>query len=432
MFKRVAIRLVGFALIPLLPAIVSAQTPPPQQISLQSVAFKGTHLFSDQQLLSAIGLKIGSTYTQQDLVDAANKLASSGVFDKVTYRFSSAWAEFDLVDNPHLLPLHFDNCVWMSDEQMIAELKKRVPLFTGEVPADGRLADEMGPQVEAALADKGVKAKVQALPFADNGVVKAYSYNIIDPRIEVSAIHFTGASATTAKSLDEASKGLLGKEYTTALLPSSEETLLQPVFRENGYLRGRFGLPSVKLASAPADPIAKVELILPVEEGAQYRIASLSVKGDDPVALDAAKRLAQFKTGDVANMVAFRKELSKLGGAYLASGHMNAKVKADPTLDETAHTVSYDIELVPGEVYKLSKLELQGLDDAKKAKLLPLWKLNPGDVFDPTYAPNFLERNRSKLGFLNGWSLAWTQKLYDDSHTVELFVFFRGPGSGAR
>jgi outer membrane protein insertion porin family len=430
MLKLIAISVLGFALAAPWPTKVIAQNTP--HFTMQQIVFKGTRALTNEQLLRALAMKVGGSYTQQDLVDAANKLANSGMFAQVSYRFSTTSAEFDLVDKPHLVPLRFENCVWATDEQMIGQLKKRVPLFIGEVPEEGTIVDEIGTQVEAVLAENGVKAKVQYMPFMENGSVTAMNYTILDPRIEVSAIRFVGASPKLAQALDDASKGILGKEYTRALLPSTEDPILKRVLEENGYLHGRFGDSSLSLAGAPGDSIVKVELTVPVEEGAQYRIASLAVKGDDPVALEAAKRLAQFKTGDVANMTTLRAELARLGGAYLVSGHMNAKVRAEPTYDETAHTVSFEIELVPGEVYKLSKLDLQGLDDAQKAKLLAIWRLNPGDVYDPTYAPSFLRKNQAKLGFLNGYSLAWTQKIYDDNRTVELFVFFRRPGSGVQ
>jgi outer membrane protein assembly factor BamA len=166
-----------------------------------------------------------------------------------------------------------------------------------------------------------------------------------------------------------------------------------------------------------------------VEPGVQYRIASLTMKGNDAIAKDSAKQLAQFKTGQVINMMEFRSELSKLGGAYLAKGYMNAKVKAEPTFDDTAHTVSYDVELVPGEQYKLTKLDIEGLDEKRRAKLEPIWMLKVGDPYDASYAPSFLRKNASKLGFLNGYSLAWKQKVNDDTKSVELDIFFRPPGS---
>jgi len=432
MLKFIAVCVLGCVPVAPWPTKAVAQNAPANHFIMQQIVFKGTRALTDEQLLSAIAMKVGGSYTQQDLVDAANKLANSGMFAQVSYRFSATSAEFNLVDKPHLVPLRFENCVWMTDEQMIGKLKKRVPLFIGEVPEEGALADDIGTQVEAVLAENGVKAKVQYTPFMENGSVTAMSYTILDPRIEVSAIRFVGASPKIAEALNDASKSIAGKEYTRALLPTTEDASLKRVLQENGYVHGRFGDPSLNLTGAPGDSIVKIELTVPVEEGAQYRIESLAVKGDDPIALEAAKRLSAFKTGDVANMTIFRAELARLGGAYLTSGHMNAKVRAEPTFDETAHTVSYDIELVPGEVYKLSKLDLQGLDDAQKAKLSTIWKLNPGDVYDATYAPNFLKKNQAKLGFLNGYSLAWTQKIYDDTKNVELFVFFRRPGSGAQ
>lgn len=395
---------------------------------MQTIVFKGTRVFTDEQLLAAVGMKIGGRYTQQDLVDAAAKLANNGVFAQVSYRFGSTSAEFDLVDKPHLVPVRFENCVWMTDEQVIGALKKRMPLFIGSLSEEGTLADDVGKQLEAVLAENGVKAKVQYTPFMEKDSVTAISYTVIDPRIEVSAIHFVGASPTIAKGLNDASTKLLGQEYARTLL-GAEDAALKAVLREKGYLQGRFGEPSLSVVSAAGDPVAKIELTVPVVEGAQYRIAALAVKGSDPIALEAAKRLAQFKTGDVANMTALRAELSRLGGAYLTTGHMNAKVAAQPTFDETAHTVSFAVELIPGDVYKLSKLVIQGLDDGQKAKLLPLWKLEPGDPYDSTYAPTFLTKNASKLGFLNGSSLAWKQKINDDTNTVELLIFFRRPGS---
>lgn len=431
MLRVVVVSILGFAFASW-PTKLIAQDAPSKHFTMQQILFKGTRAFTNEQLLSALAMKVGGSYTQQDLVDAANKLVNSGMFAQVSYRFSATSAEFDLADNAHLVPLRFENCVWMTDEQMIAKLKNRVPLFIGEISEDGTLADDIGKQIEAVLSEDGVKAKVQYTPFLENSAVKAINYTIIDPRIEVSAIRFVGASPQIAKALDDASKKIPGKEYSRALLPSTEDATLKPVLQENGYLRSHFGDPSLSLTGAPGDPIARVQLTVPVEEGTQYRIASLSVKGDDPVALEASKRLSEFKTGDVANMTTFRAELSRLGGAYLASGHMNAKVKAEPVFDETAHTVSFDIELVPGEVYKLSKLDLQGLDDTQKAKLLTIWKLTPGDAYDSTYAPTFLKKNQSKLGFLNGYSLAWTQKVNDDTKNVELFVFFRRPGSEAQ
>jgi outer membrane protein assembly factor BamA len=384
-------------------------------------------------LLAALGMKEGGNYSQQELQESANKLSSSGMFAQVSYRFSPTWAEYDLIDNPKMLPVQLDNFVWMSQDELIAALKQRNPFFNGEIPEDGTMGDDIAHQIESVLTDKGVKgAKVQGMPVTPlngTGSPASFSYTVMEPRVEVAAIHVSGATADLTPKLDAAVKGSVGEEYARTLMPGVEEVSLRPILQENGYLRGTFGDEAVRLISPPSDAVAKVELTVPVVPGPQYRLAALSMKGDDPIAKEAAKKLATFKTGDVANMRAFRAEMSKLGTAYLAKGYMGAKVKAEPTFDDNAHAVSFDVQLVPGDVYKLTKLDMQGLDDAQKSKLATVWKLNVGDAYDPTYAPLFLAHNREKLGFINGYSLAWTQKLNDDAKTVELTLFFRKPGA---
>jgi outer membrane protein insertion porin family len=413
--------------------VYAAQDGTVKRFAMQTITFRGTQRFTKPQLLAALGMKEGDTYSQQELQDSANKLSNSGMFAQVSYRFSATWAHYDLIDNPKLLPMQLENFVWMSQDELVAALKQRNPFFTGEIPEDGTLADDIAHQIEAVLADKGVKSpKVQGMPFTPiDGASSSttYSYSVLEPRVEVGAIHFSGATPDLGPKLDAAVKKSVGGEYARPLMSGIEQVSLTPILQENGHLRAQFGEAEVKLMSAPADAVAKVEVTVPVTPGPQYRIAALKMAGDDPIAKDAAKKLASFKTGDVANMRAFRSEISKLGGAYLAKGYMGAKVKAEPTFDEAAHTVSFDIQIVPGDVYKLAKVDVQGVDLGQQNKFEGVWKLNPGAVYDPTYATMFLTRNQQKLGFINGYSLAWTQKLNDDSKTVELTLFFRKPGA---
>ena len=412
------------ALAPLAP-IATSQEPAAKTFVMQKISFKGTHLYTDTQLLAALGMKNGGSYSQKDLQDSAQKLSETGMFAQVAYRLTATSAEYDLVDSQSVVPLRFDNCVWMSDEQLLSKLKERLPLFTGLVPQEGTLAEDVEKQMEAILGETGMTAKVQFVPVMEKGTMTAMNYSVIQPRIEVVAIRFTGAPRDVTGLLEDASKKIYGKDYTRDVVSSIVEASLKPVLLEKGYLRARFGDASPKLLTANQDPTAKVELSVPVEPGAQYRITSLTMKGDDVIARESAQQLSKFKTGEVLNMVEFRSKLSELGGAYLAKGYMNAKVKAEPTFDDTAHTVSYNVELVPGEQYKFAKLDIQGLDEKQQAKLQPIWSMKVGDPYDATYVRTFFQKNAPKLTFLRGYSLAWKQRVNDDAKTVELEVFFR-------
>lgn len=405
----------------------TAQETSNKRFVMQKIRFKGSRLFKDEQLLAGVGMKVGGSYTQQELQDFANKLSSTGLFSQVAYRYTPFDAEYDLTDASNLLSVRFENCVWMSDEQLLQKLKERLPLFVGVVPQEGTLAEEVGAKMEGILAEQGVKAKVQFMAaFDSHNALSGMAYTVVDPQIQIAAIHFADAAPDVNDGLVTASKKSIGKDYTTVAISAIVDSTLMPVLQEKGYLRGYFGATAVKLVTTMAENPAKVELTVPVHEGDQYTIAGFTMKGDDPIAKDAAKQLANFKTGDVANMVALKAKFSTLGAPYLAKGYMAAKVKAEPNFDDAAHKVAFTVEMLPGDQYKLSKLEVQGIDDAMTEKLMKVWQLKVGDPYDATYARNFFNKeNAPKLLFLNGYGMAWTQKIHDDSKTVELTVFFR-------
>ena len=110
-----------------------------KKFAMERITFKGTSRFSESQLLGYLGMKIGAAYSQTDLQGFATKLNSSGVFTQVTYRFAPTWAEFEVKDNPRLLPMRLENIVWFSQAELDRELKARLPLYTVGVPLEGEL-----------------------------------------------------------------------------------------------------------------------------------------------------------------------------------------------------------------------------------------------------------------------------------------------------
>jgi outer membrane protein assembly factor BamA len=396
------------------------------RFTMQTIVFKGARHYTDQQLLAFTGMKVGGSYTQDDLQNTANKLNATGLFRQVAYKFSSSTAEYDLVENTDMLPARFDNFVWMSDAELSTKLKSKLPLYMGDVPQEGTFGEDVEHAVEGVLAELGVKdAKVQFMALNEKGVYTAMNYTVLEPHVLLSAIEFKDATPDVSPGLQEVVKKSIGDDYTQTVISGLVDARLLPVLHKNGYIKAYFGSATAKLVTAVGAPEAKVAVSVPVIEGPQYKIATLTMKGDDAVAKESAKQLSEFKTGVVANLPGFRLQLSQLGGTYITKGYMNAKVKAVPTFDDTAHTVSYEIELVPGDLYKLTKLDMQGLDESQRAKVAKIWTLHEGDPFDGTYAQTFLKKNEAKLGFLNGYQIAWKQRVNDDTKTVELEVFFR-------
>jgi outer membrane protein assembly factor BamA len=395
---------------------------------LQKARFVGSH-YSQEDLLKASGLKIGGDISPEGFQNAATILSQSGIFSQVKYSFNGAEAEYDLTDNPNLVTCRFENLVWISDQELLSELSRRVPLFTGALPLTGDLATNVGRAIEAILKERGITATISSMPAANlNGPVNAIVFSAVTPKVEIADIQFSGASPAQIPSLQKAVAPLLGTDYGQSMLEDFCTNTLRPIYMNQGYLHVEFPRASATPISTSAE-LAKVKITVPIQEGSVYQVKALNWPGTDLLPAAAAPKLYLLKPGDVANQELLKKSLNNLGGAYLKHGYMKATVRATPSFDETEHAVAYDIEIVPGDAYRLRNVEFKNLSEAQLKQVNEVWKLKPGDTYDPTYAPAFLVNNRQSLHSLDGWAALWTQKVDDDHKVVDLILTFRPGGT---
>jgi hypothetical protein len=82
--------------------------------------------------------------------------------------------------------------------------------------------------------------------------------------------------------------------------------------------------------------------------------------------------------------------------------------------------------------YTPKRITFSGYASVSQAELLAVSGLNPGapvgDVFDESYAPSFLNRNKQNLHDLDAWSASYKQYANLDSHIVDLVITFRPGG----
>jgi outer membrane protein assembly factor BamA len=53
--------------------------------------------------------------------------------------------------------------------------------------------------------------------------------------------------------------------------------------------------------------------------------------------------------------------------------------------------MTYNVSVVEGIQYRFSQVHFDGLTDRAAQELVKKWRLKPGDVFDVTYASDFLK-----------------------------------------
>jgi len=155
---------------------------------LLKVTFVGSQKYSQQALVDLSGLKIGTTFNTASLNEAANRLTSTGMFDDLRYRYNGGTVEFQVTENQDVVPCVFDNFVWYGNAELESRIRKLIPVFMGTVPNRGDLSDKVIAALEQIVGEKGVSAKVFAMPDAQlGGKVNSMVFALSSPEMKVGA-----------------------------------------------------------------------------------------------------------------------------------------------------------------------------------------------------------------------------------------------------
>jgi outer membrane protein insertion porin family len=376
----------------------SAQIPPPASFRLASVKYTGLSRYTETQANADLGLRLGDMVTAAQLQDATDRLSKSGAFDKVSFRYvtrnNELSAEFSVRETQKVLPCVFDNFIWFSDQQLDQTLRARVPFYTGVSPENGTTSKEIATTLEQLLRTNGVTGTVEPIASADHfgGPVTALLFQVKGVVMPIRSVNFPGASVVSEKALVAASSQLIGQDYSGSNVSVFGSNGLLPIYKRRGYLRARFEKPQAKITGSSANGASlDIAVTLPVQEGSEYYWQRAEWNGNQQIPSEDLDRLLGMKTHEIANQDSIDAGLGAIKRSYETKGFLDAFIDPKIILDEAARLVSYDVNLAEGTQYHMGQVHFGGLPEGAAKELAKKWQLEPGEIYNPTYATDFVQ-----------------------------------------
>jgi len=381
------------------PPAALTQSTIPQSYRLATMKFAGLNRFNETQASKATGLQTGDSVTQAQLAAAVDKLAKSGAFENVSFRYStngnSLNVEFQVVEISKLLPCVFDNFVWFSDAELDKALRNRVSFYAGGVPESGATSEEVRVALRDMVRANGISGEVTVIPsIAGLGQpVSAFVYSVTGVAMPIRRIRFAGNAAITASSLEAASSQIIGRDYSVSFVSQFAGAGLVPLYRKQGYLRARFEKPDgAPLHSNDTAIVQPVVVALSAEEGSVFYWEKAEWTGNRIFTSEELNRLLGMKPKEVANQEKIDAGLTAIKRAYDTRGFIEAAVKPKEILDDTARLTIYDVALDEGAQFHLGMVHFEGLPEVASKELIKSWQLKPGDVYDASYPGTFVSK----------------------------------------
>jgi outer membrane protein assembly factor BamA len=366
------------------------------RFNLARVVVTGSQRYREEDLVRATGLTVNTQVTSDDLQNAANHLGNSGAFATVQFLFKPAVgargveADFQVTDAEKYLPAMFENFVWFSDQDLQDALHQAVPLFKGNIPNSGTMSDDVSAALRKFLAAKGLPSEISYIMSATfGGLPTAYKFKVADANLKISDVMLIGAARMTTEQLAKAVAPLKGTDYLRSDVAIVLEKNLTPIYQQRGYLK--FAIAEIK---PKVDEKSQVTVEATLSEGEQYRLAGLSWSGNTLISSDDLTKHITLKTGNPVDALQLDHDLAQVRNLYGKFGREAVSIKPLPAF--VNDTVSYAFQVTEGDLYRMGKLEIEGVEPEQAHKLEQIWKLAEGQPYDATYRPPVHCRHRGK------------------------------------
>ena len=405
----------------------------------------GTTRYSDKEILAASGLQIGQNAADGDFKEAVQRLGESGLFGELSYSYSTSASGVKLelqladTDKSKLVPAHFENFVWFTDDELLTAVQSRVPLFKQLLPISGNLPDHVSEALQAILTEKHFPGRVDYLREGqgeDGGSLIAIAYRVEEVSILIHGFEFPGASPEQSTLLTTAARRALGGSYVRSGLAAVAKFDLLPVYLQRGYLKAWFGPSDARVVPQPAqasDAQASAELqgdeiqvdaIIPVTPGKVYSTSGVDWKGNAAILSGELAPLLHLPPGQPADAVRLLDDVKAIGKLYRSRGYMVAQIKPNVQFDDQKSTVHYDIGVVEGDLYKMGELEIVGLDTQATARMRAAWTLREGQTYNADYLKTFLADTGQLLPHGVHWAVSFHETPDAKDKTVEVEIRF--------
>jgi len=392
---------------------------------IESLSVQGNHLYSANQIVAASGIHLGQAAGTTEFEAARQRLAATGAFDKVGYRYAPAKdgkgydATIEVTEMPQVYPVRFEDLP-ATDTELRTLLKAKDPLFGDRIPATKPELDRYVRMISDFLAARDYHEAIIGKTTSDATTDLMVVFRPARPRPNVARVKFINTGDVPSGILQTKMYGVaVGMPFVDAQFRLLLETAARPVYEARGMIRVQFP----KIEIAPSKDVEGVDVTVSVEPGPVYKLQRVSFAGAEAPREPFAK-LANLKTNQTANFDEIRAAQDRIAQSFRRSGYLDASSEIKRDVNDTDRTVSVTLQIMPGPLYTLGQLDILGLDIESEPVIRKMWGIAPGKPFNAEYPDHFLDVVKKDGVFDNLKTTRSETNTNRQNHTVDVTLYF--------
>ncbi len=349
--RRMAVRFLAGAFLLVAMALSGSAALAQQALTIDQIRVIGNRRIPKETILARLFTHVGEQYDPISIERDFNSLWNTGYFEdlRIDREDSEKGIILDIFvkEKPTIREINYKGLNSISVSDVLDRFKKEKVGFSVEGQYDPTKVKQAETVIKALLAEHGhqfatIKTEVKTIPPASVQI----NFNIKEgPTVKVGNIKFTGNQHISSLDLRRSMKNLkpigipysiifedlFAQTFDASKLEEDTERVRQ-AYRDKGYYAAAVEEPKTQIRDEGGlnwftfrpNKGKRIDILLPIEEGARYRLGTITFTGNKAVRNERALRATfAVKDGDWFNATAISKGLENLKKSYGTLGFIN-------------------------------------------------------------------------------------------------------------
>ncbi|MDH4100542.1 MAG: outer membrane protein assembly factor BamA [Nitrospirota bacterium] len=381
----------------------SEEVPASQEmIQIKVIEVKGNRKIEESTIRSKLTMKVGDAFDPAVIRADIKKLYGIGYFDDI--KVSTEGYEgglklvFLVVEKPVVREVQFDGNKKLETDK----LREKLTIIPNSLLNQQLIADNTE-KLRAYYEEEGYfHAEIVPIVKTVSKNEAVITYQISEgSKVTLAKVEFEGNKALSSRKIKKVMStqswwmfswfdqtGVYKKEYLQYDLEN-----IKALYHNNGYIYVQIGEPRVTFNEKKT----KVSVKIPIIEGDQFKVGSVSIKGNTLYSEKELLAKTKQKSGEVYSREKMSKDLIAINEMYGEKGR--AFVNVVPTVDtnQQAKTVAIALDVDEGAEASIGRINIGGNVKTRDKVIRREIRLDEGDQ----YNSRLLRRSRERLTNLN-------------------------------
>jgi outer membrane protein insertion porin family len=399
------------------------QGPAGPQYVIQRIEFIGNRRIQQDTLRARIFSRAGDPYSEEAVRRDFQALWNTQFFEDVRLEVEDSPDQpdgkivvFYLKERPIIRRIEYKGNKSISESDILDAFKDKKVGLSVESQFDPTKIKHAEVVIKELLAEHGrqfATVKPTYERIAATNAVKLV-FNIDEgPKVKVGQIKFTGNKVFSGDKLLRAMRhdrpysiplyitniAVLNKTYDRQKLDEDLEVGIRGLYRDHGYFKATVGDPVLNTVDEDRPGVKgpwpmlgskhgkRVDITIPIEEGAQYRMGSLKFRSSDPeVGLvfksDILARVFPIKEGEIFSADKIRKALDNYKKLYGEYGYIDFVAEPITEIDDPKKVVNLTMEFDQQKQFFVRRIEFSGNTTTRDKVIRREVLLDEGQVYN--------------------------------------------------